>query len=82
LQIDNDNSNCKGFQEVLQTNNKLDKFIKEEELCITTNYCRLLQSRLEELIKERSLPSSGLQRAEIVEVLQEDNRISQLYYTA
>jgi hypothetical protein len=81
LQIDDDNINCKGFQEVLQTNNELDEFIKEEELCITTNYRGLLQSRLEELIKERGLPSSGLQRAEIVEVLQEDDRISQLYCT-
>jgi hypothetical protein len=61
-----------GFQEVLQTD-ELDEFIREEELCITTNYRGLRRSRLEELIKKRGLPCSGLQRAEMVEVLQEDD---------
>ena len=81
LQIDDENSNCEGFQEVIQKNDELDKFIKEEELCITTNYRGLLRSKLEELIKERGLPSSGLRRAEMVQVLQDDDRISQLYCT-
>jgi hypothetical protein len=59
----------------------LDEFIKEEELCITTNYRGLRWSRLEELIKKRGLPCLELQKAEMVEVLQEDDQISQLYCT-
>jgi hypothetical protein len=78
-QIDDDDSISKGFQEVLQ-NVELDEFIKEEVVCITTNYQGLQRSRLEELIKRRGLPYSGLRRAEMV-VLQENDRISQLYYT-
>jgi hypothetical protein len=79
LQIDNV-SNYKGFQEVPQTD-ELDEFIKEEEICITTNYCGLRCSRLQELIKEQGLQALGLRRAEVVDFLQEDDRISQLYCT-
>jgi hypothetical protein len=78
-QIDDD-SIWEGFQEVLH-NDELDEFIKEEELCITMNYHGLRQSRLEELIKKRGLPCLELRRAKMVEVLQEDDRISQLHCT-
>jgi hypothetical protein len=71
-QIDDGDSISKGFQEVLQ-NDELDEFIKEEEVCITTNYRGLQRSRLEELIKRRGLPYSRLRRAKMVEVLQEDD---------
>jgi hypothetical protein len=74
---DDDDSNHKDFQEVPQTG-ELDEFIKEEEVCITTNYRGLLRSRLKELIKERGLKGISKRRAEMVEILQEDNRISQL----
>jgi hypothetical protein len=77
--IDDDDYILVGFQEVL--NGELDEFIKEEEVCITMNYRGLQRSRLEELIKKRGLPYSGLRRAEMVEVLQKDDRISQLYCT-
>ena len=69
LRIDD---NYEGFQEVPQTD-ELDEFIIEEEVCITTNYRGLRWSKLEELIKKRGLPCLGLQRAEMVEVLQEDD---------
>jgi hypothetical protein len=59
----------------------LDGFIKEEEVYITTNYRGLLRSRLQGLMKERGLTGLGLRRAEMVEVLQEDDWISQLYCT-
>jgi hypothetical protein len=79
------NDDCiilEGFQEVLQPeNDELDEFIKREEVCITTNYCGLQRKRLEELIKKRGFPYSGLRRAEMVEVLQKDDRISQLHCT-
>ena len=77
-QIDNDDDNYKDFQEVPQTD-ELDEFIREEEVCITTNYRGLLRSRLRELMKERGLKGLGLRRAQMVEVLQEDDRISQLH---
>jgi hypothetical protein len=77
-QIDDDN--YKGFQEVPQAD-ELDEFIREEEVCITTNYRGLLQSRVRELIKERGLKGLGLRRAKMLEVLQEDDRISQLHCT-
>jgi hypothetical protein len=77
--IDNE-SNYEAFQEVLQTD-QLGDYIKEEEVCITTNYRGLRQSRLKELLKERGLLGLGLRRAEMVEILQEDDRISQLYCT-
>jgi hypothetical protein len=80
INCNNDSSNYKGFWELLQTD-KLDKFIKEEEVCITSNYRGLLQSKLQELIKERGLQGLALGRAEMVEVLQEDDRISQLHCT-
>jgi hypothetical protein len=76
----NNDNNYEDFQELLETN-ELDEFIKEEEVCITTNYRGLRRSRLQELLKERGLPGLGLRRAEMVEVLQEDDRISQLYCT-
>ena len=79
-QIDDDNVNYKDFQEVPQTD-ELDEFIMEEEVCITTNYRGLLRSRLRELMKERGLKGLGLRRAQMVEVLQEDDRISQLHCT-
>jgi hypothetical protein len=72
-----DDDNYKGFQEVPQTD-ELDEFIREEEVCITTNYRGLLRSRLQELMKERGLKGLRLRRAEMVEILQEDNQISQL----
>jgi hypothetical protein len=72
--------NYEGFQEVPQTD-ELDEFIKEEEVCITSNYRGLLRSKLQELIKDRGLQGLGLRRAEMVEVLQEDDWISQLYCT-
>ena len=72
--------NYEDFQELPETN-ELDEFIKEEEVCITTNYRGLWRSRLVELMKERGLQGLGLRRAEMVEVLQEDDRISQLYCT-
>jgi hypothetical protein len=66
-----DDDDCmilEGFQEILQLeNDELDEFIKEEEVCITTDYRGLQRSRLEELLKKRGLPYSGLQRAEMVE---------------
>ena len=43
--VDNDDDNYKDFQEVPQTD-ELDEFIREEEVCITTNYRGLLRSRL------------------------------------
>ena len=71
-----------GFQEVLQPeNDELDEFIKKEEVCISTNYRGLQRKRLEELIKKRGLPYSGLRRAKMVEVLQKDDQISQLHCT-
>lgn len=79
LQIDN-NNNYKSFKKQLQTG-KLDKFIKEYKVCITTNYCRLQFSRLQEFIKEQGFQVSELRRAEIVEFLQQDNYILQLYCT-
>jgi hypothetical protein len=79
-QIDDNNGNCKGFQEVPQ-NDELDQFIKEEEVYITTNYHGLLRLRLQGLMKERGLAGLGLRRAQMAEVLQEDDRISQLYCT-
>ena len=71
-----------GFQEVLQLgNDELDEFIKGEEVYITTNYRGLQRSRLEELLKKRGLVYLGLRRAEMVEVLQKDDQISQLHCT-
>ena len=67
-----DDDHYKDFQEVPQTD-KLDEFIREEEVCITTNYRGLLRSRLWELMKERGLKGLGLRRAQMVEVLQEDD---------
>ena len=40
-----DDDNDKDFQEIPQTD-ELDEFIREEEVCITTNYRGLLRSRL------------------------------------
>ena len=76
-QVDDDDSNYMGFQEVPQTD-ELDEFIQEEEVCITTNYRGLLRSRLRELMKEKGLKGISKRRAEMVEILQEDDRISQL----
>ena len=59
----------------------MNEFIKEEKIHIITNYRRLRRSRLQKLIKERGLQRLGLRKAEMVEILQEDDRISQLYYT-
>ena len=42
------------------------------------NYRGLLRSRLRELIKERGLKGISKRRAEMVEILQEDDRISQI----
>jgi hypothetical protein len=75
-----DDDNDKDFQEIPQTD-ELDEFIREEEVCITTNYRGLIQARLRELMKERGLKGLGLRRAQMVEVLQEDDRISQLHCT-
>jgi hypothetical protein len=79
-QIDDDDSNYKGFQEVPKTD-ELDEFIKEEEVCITTNYRGLTRPRLQELMKERGLKGFSKRRAEMVEILQKDDQISQLYCT-
>jgi hypothetical protein len=80
LKVADDCIILEGFQEVLQPENgELDEFIKKEEVCITTDYRGLQRSKLEELIKKRGLPYSGLRRAEMVEVLQKDDQISQLY---
>ena len=53
----------------------------KEEVCITTNYRGLLRSRLQELMKERGLKEISKRRAEMVEILQKDDQISQLYCT-
>ncbi len=80
-QIDiDDNGNYEGFEELLQAD-ELDEFIKEEEVCITTNYRGLLRLSLLDVMNERGLQGLGLRRHEMVEVLQEDDRISQLYCT-
>jgi hypothetical protein len=76
-----DKDDCmEGFQEIPPEKEELDEYIQEEEHCITTNYRGLRRSKLEELLKKRCLPYSGLRRAEMVVALQEDDRISQLYY--
>ena len=80
IQINDDGDNYKGFKEQPQTGES-DEFIKEEEVCITTNYRGLRLSRLQELMKERGLQVSGLRRDEMVEFLQQDDYISQLYCT-
>jgi hypothetical protein len=69
-----------GFQEIPLEKEELDEYIQEEEVCITINYRGLQRKRLEELIRKRGLPYSKLRRVEMVEALQEDDRISQLYY--
>jgi hypothetical protein len=51
---DNDNDNYKSFKEQPQTGES-DEFIKEDEVCITTNYRGLRLSKLQELMKERGL---------------------------
>jgi hypothetical protein len=79
-QIDDNDGDYEGFQGVPQSD-ELDEFIMEEEVYVTTNYRGLLRSRLQGLIKERGLAGLGLRRAEMVEVLQEDDWISQLYCT-
>jgi len=76
----NDNNNYKRFQEVPKID-ELDKFIQEEEVCITANYRGLTQPRLRELMKEKGLKEISKRRAEIVEILQKDDQISQLYCT-
>jgi hypothetical protein len=75
-----DDSNYEGFQEVPQTG-ELDEFIMKEEVCITTNYRGLPRSRMRELIKDRGLKGVSKRRAEMVEILQKDDQISQLYCT-
>ncbi len=80
INCDDDDGNYEDFQEFPQTD-ELDEFIKEEEVCITSNYRGLQRSRLQELMKERGVQRLGLRRAEMVEFLQEDDRISQLYCT-
>jgi hypothetical protein len=74
-----DDNNYEGFQEIPQKTDELEEFINVEEVCITSNYCGLQRSRLQELIKERGLQSIALRRANMVEILQEDDRISKLY---
>jgi len=69
-----------GFQEVPKID-ELDEFIQEEEVCITTNYRGLTRPRLQELMKERGLKGVSKRRAEMVEILQKDDQISQLYCT-
>ena len=53
LQVDN----YEDYQEILQVD-ELDEYIKEEEVCITTNYRGLRRSRLQEIMKERGLGGS------------------------
>jgi hypothetical protein len=53
LQID-DYDSYESFQELLQAD-ELDEFIKENEVCITSNYCGLRRSRLQEFLEERRL---------------------------
>jgi hypothetical protein len=69
-----------GFQEVPKID-KLDEFVQEEEVCITTNYRGLTRPRLRELMKERKLKGVSKKRAEMVEILQKDDQISQVYCT-
>ena len=69
-----------GFQEVPKID-KLDEFIQEEEVCITTNYRGLTRPRLQDLMKERKLKGVSKKRAEMVEILQKDDQISQVYCT-
>jgi hypothetical protein len=74
--------NCiEGFQEIPLEKEELDEYIQEKEVCITTDYRGLQRKRLEELIKKRGLPYSGLRRVEMMEVLQKDDQISRLYCT-
>jgi hypothetical protein len=63
-----DNDNYKGFHKVLEID-KLEEFIQEEEVCITTNYRGLTRPRLWELMKERGLKGVSKRRVEIVEIL-------------
>ena len=76
-QIDDDD-NYDDFKEQAQTG-ELDEFIKEDEVCITTNYRGLRRSRLLELMKERGVQGSTLRRAEMVEFLLQDDCISKLH---
>jgi hypothetical protein len=71
--------NYEGFQEIPKID-ELDEFI-QEEVCITMNYSGLTRLRLQELMKERGLKGVLKRRAEIVEILQKDDQISQLYCT-
>jgi hypothetical protein len=70
--------NYEDYYELPQTD-ELDEYIEEGEVCITTNYRGLLRSRLQEIIRERGLEGLSKTRAEMVEILQEDDRISRLY---
>jgi hypothetical protein len=66
--------NYEDYQE-LPCADELDEYIKEEEVCISTNYHGLRRSRLREIIMERGLEGSSKSRAEMVEILQEDDLI-------
>ena len=80
LQIDEDYEGLLDFYKMLQTG-ELDEFISDVEVCISTNYRGLSKSRLYELIKERGLEGVSKSRDEMVGILLEDDRISQLHCT-
>ena len=79
--IDDDDSNSEGFQEIPETTDELYELIREEEVSITTNYRGLTRPRLRELMKARGLKGVSKRRAEMVEILQKDDQISQQYCT-
>jgi DDE superfamily endonuclease len=58
---------------------ELEEYIKEEEIYITTNYRGLLRSRLIEILEERGLLGSLKSRADIVGILQENDKFLELY---
>jgi hypothetical protein len=70
--------NYESFQELPKAET-LDEYILENEVCITTNYRGLSRSRLQEVMKERGLEGYSKTRAEIVEILREQDYISNLY---